>query len=194
MDKIKQLQIKKLLKELDFVESDFNYKNEIVSDADSTFISTVNSFLEKVPELKEVFDKKIDDKIDLLNNKSEEVIDVEHIISDDVPLKIKKIYREIVKATHPDKITNKKLNDLYIQATKFYNNKDIISIYSICDELDIEYEVDENDNTLILDKINKFKGRISFMESTLTWAWYHSENDDEKDQIIMNYIKSQLGL
>ena len=41
MSKLKRLEVKKLLKELDFIESDFNYKNEIVFEADSEFIKSV---------------------------------------------------------------------------------------------------------------------------------------------------------
>ena len=58
MSKLKRLEVKKLLKELDFIESDFNYKNEIVFEADSEFIKSVNDLLEKHPMLKEVIDKK----------------------------------------------------------------------------------------------------------------------------------------
>ena len=64
MSKLKQLEIKKLMKELDFVESDFTYKNEIVHEADSNFIKSVNDLLEQHPLLKDVFDKKINNKID----------------------------------------------------------------------------------------------------------------------------------
>ena len=42
MSKLKRLEVKKLLKELDFIESDFNYKNEIVFESDSEFIKSVN--------------------------------------------------------------------------------------------------------------------------------------------------------
>ena len=59
MSKLKQLEIKKLMKELDFVESDFTYKNEIVHEADSNFIKSVNDLLEQHPLLKDVFDKAL---------------------------------------------------------------------------------------------------------------------------------------
>ena len=73
-----------------------------------------------------------------------------------------------------------------------YNNNDIAGTYSICNELDIEYEPDDSDNQLISGKINGLKSRISFMESTLTWVWYHSTDDKEKEQMILGYIKNQL--
>jgi hypothetical protein len=45
---------------------------------------------------------------------------------------------------------------------------------------------------MITGKINNLKNRISFMESTLTWRWYHSDSEKEKEQIVLSYIKMQL--
>ena len=64
MNKIKQLEVKKLIKELNFVESDYTYKNEMVNEIETLFINSVNDFLEKHPELKEIFDKKVNQKIE----------------------------------------------------------------------------------------------------------------------------------
>lgn len=208
MNKLKQLEIKKLMKELDFVESDFTYKNEIVHEADSNFIKSVNDLLEQHPLLKDVFDKKINNKIDnIFQRRTEELkdkietinesyqedsIEEEVIVEKIIDKKVRKLYREIAKITHPDRVDNRKLNDLYIKATIYYNNNDIAGTYSICNELDIEYEPDDSDNQLISGKINGLKSRISFIESTLTWVWYHSTDDKEKEQMILGYIKNQL--
>ena len=211
MSKLKRLEVKKLLKELDFIESDFNYKNEIVFEADSEFIKSVNDLLEKHPMLKEVIDKKNNKRVDSVFSdiikealdKDNEVLEeeelVEEFINEEVvnvvnprEVKMKKLYRDIAKLTHPDKIVSEKLNDLYLKSTKFYKNSDITGIYYICDELGITYEIDDEDNEMIINKINSLKNRISFMESTLTWRWYHSENEKEKEQIVLSYIKVQL--
>ncbi len=214
MNKIKQLEIKKLLKELDYIESDFVYKNELVQEADNSFIRSVNELLLKHPDLKDIFDKKINSKIENVFKKREEKIKeiiesdgemsldefIDEIIESNTDSKviievskIKKLYREIVKRTHPDKIKNKKMNELYLRSTFFYESNDIAGIYSICDELNIEYEVDEKDNKMISDKIKNLKSRINFMESTITWKWFHSENEKEKEQLILRYIESQLN-
>jgi hypothetical protein len=209
MSKLKHLEIKKLMKELDFIESDFTYKSEIVHEADNNFIKTVNELLEEHPLLKEVFDKKINTKIDNIfqrrsedikekiefineSYQQEEVVEEEIIVEKVIDKRVRKLYREIAKVTHPDRVDNRKLNDLYIKATIFYNNNDIAGTYSICDELDINYEPDDSDNKIILDKINNLKSRIGFMESTLTWVWYHSTDEKEKEQMILRYIKNQL--
>ena len=219
MDKIKQLENKKLLKELEFVETDFEYKTEIISEADTNFIKNINEFLLRHPELKSMIDKRMNEKIDRMvrekeradnesqkekeqvindepkeenqsaEEKEEEEVNDNRVVRSE---KIKKLYREIVKLTHPDKVNDIKLNDLYIKSTKSYDENDLVSIYAICSELNIEYESDETDNIFIADRITVLKERINFMESTFTWKWYTADDNRQKDDVLMNYIRAQL--
>lgn len=221
MDKLNNLHIKKLLKELDYIESDFEYRNEIISEADQQFINSINSFLSSHPEIKELYDKKITDKInETISKRTEELqkkeddekktteneqnTETSHENNQTLEEKeedtetsergkLKKLYREIVKLTHPDIINKKTLNDLYIEATKSYDSSDIINIYKICTELNIEFEIEEGDKHSIIQKIDTLKGRISFLESTFTWKWHNSQNESEKNQLIVNYLKMKLN-
>lgn len=209
MDKIRQLEVKKLIKELNFVESDYTYKNEMVNEIESLFINSVNDFLENHKELKEIFNRKVNSKIDdIFREKLESIKEVENedveleevyeensrdeIVVDVKVKKIRSLYREIAKATHPDRTKNKKLNEMYLRATKCYDSLDIPGTYSICEELDIVYDIDDEDFDLISKKIENLKQVINFMESTLTWKWYSSKDENEKTRIIINYIKSRL--
>ena len=201
MNKLRQLEVKKLIKEFEFLGSDFEYKNELVSEADNNFIKTVNIFLDDNPEVKKIFDRKINERLDkIILDRVEQQMDKEDtFIPDEVEIintqkddKIKKIYREIVKKTHPDKVDNKKLNDIYIKAITHYEENDIIQIYSICEELGIEYDVTEDDSEIIRNNIENIKNKINFIESTTTWKWYYTEDDNLKNEIILNYIRSQI--
>ena len=51
MNKLHQLEVRRLLKELDYIKSDFDYKNEIVFEADNSFMRSLNKFLEKNIEI-----------------------------------------------------------------------------------------------------------------------------------------------
>ena len=222
MNKLKSLEIKRLLKELDYIESDFEYRSEVISEADSEFIRCVSDFLDKNPELKDLYDKKITEKInETIKKRSEEdkepedESDSEEIgedVSDNirederieedkqeeeenkeiVSHKLKKIYREIVKLTHPDIVKKKHLNELYIEATMYYDNNDKIGIYKICSQLEIEYEIEEDDEEYISTKIDSLRKKIGFLESTFTWKWYKTEGEEERNQILINYIKLKL--
>ena len=105
---------------------------------------------------------------------------------------IKKLYREIVKLTHPDKVKSNKHNELYIKSSKYYESGNKIGIYSICNELDIEYEIEEDDVILISEQISNLKNKINFIESTFAWQWYNCEDEMLKSQILLNFIKLKI--
>lgn len=201
MDRLHQLEVRRLLKELDYVKSDFEYKNEIVFEADNSFMRSLNDFLERNPVLKELFDKKINRGIDeMIRQKSAEFV-IDHVAeaeedskSEENPTdeKLKKIYRSIAKKTHPDKVEDKRLNDIYIMAGRMYDTSDVMGIYSICDQLGIPYELSQEDGTALKSQISQMKERIGFMESTFTWKWYHTEGEDERSRILVEYIKSKI--
>jgi len=201
MNNLQKLESKRLLKELDFYESDLEYKSELVNHVETTFIQSVNEYLEEHPTLKDAFDEKINKRIeDTINKKilTSEFIEKDSSLEDDEidskeeNPKMRKLYREIVKQTHPDKIKNNKLNNLYIEAGKSYDSEDLFNIYSICDELGISYELDESENYILKDKIKYIQDKINFIHSTFTWQWYYSEEEIEKNNIIKEYVKKQI--
>ena len=213
MSKIKLLQLKKLLKELEYIESDFEYRSELISEADNEFIKSINNFLDIHPDIKDIYDKKINEKIDQSIKKNQESNPITELeITEDVEeetiyesvidnmvtdlvetnVKLKKLYREIVKLTHPDKIKNERLNEIYLKATKYYDEINKIGIYADCNELSIVYEIETEDISLIYDEIQKYQQKINFIESTYTWKWFNCENDEQKDQILLNYIKLKI--
>jgi predicted RNA-binding protein with RPS1 domain len=214
MSKIKLLQLKKLLKELEYIESDFEYRSELISEADNEFIKSINNFLDIHPDIKDIYDKKINEKIDQSIKKNQESNPITELeITEDVEeepiyesvmdnmvtdlvetnVKLKKLYREIVKLTHPDKIKKSNLNDIYIKATQFYNFNDKIGIYRICSELNIDYDIDDDDEIFISERIDSLRKRISFLESTFTYKWFESESEDEKNKIMVEYIKLRIN-
>jgi hypothetical protein len=205
MNKLHQLEVRRLLKELDYVKSDFEYKNEIVFEADNSFMRSLNDFLGRNIVLKELFDKKINRKIDemirerstenviesipeTVEEESTEITIVEKVVDE----KLRKIYRGIAKKTHPDKISDIRLNDIYIMASKMYESNDVMGIYSICDQLGIPYELTIEDSETLKSQISMMKERVGFMESTFTWKWYHTEDEGERSRILVEYIKSKI--
>jgi hypothetical protein len=214
MGKLKSLQLKRLLKELDYIESELEYRSELINEADSQFLLEINYFLEENPELKKIYNNIIDVRVDQIINKK---VQEKQKFSDDVSggededleeqqkennedeenkiiisPKIRSLYREIVKITHPDISKKKDLNDIYINATKFYSLNDKVGIYKICSDLNINYEVDEEDEKDINQKINDTKDRIIFIESTLTWKWFNENDEQTKKRIMLDYIKLRM--
>jgi len=200
MKKLHQLEARKLLKELDYVKSDYEYKNEIVFEADNSFMRSLNDFLEKNPVLKEMFEKKSNRSIDDLIRKApaenigavvDECNEVT-IVENKVDERLRGIYRSIAKKTHPDKISDARLNDLYIKVVSMYESKDVMGIYSICDQLGISYDLSSEDIDTLKSQIAQAKEGIFFMESTFSWKWHHAEDEGEKSRLLVEYIKSKI--
>lgn len=197
MNKLHQLEARKLLKELDYVKSDFEYKNEIVFEADSAFLESLNNFLEKNITLKEIFEKNTNHKIDDMirerssKNTSPESVEIS-IVDKAANENIRKIYRSVAKKTHPDKISDARLNDIYIMAREMYEKNDVMGIYSICDQLGIPYEMSIEDLATLKDRILMMKDRVVFMESTFSWKWHHSEDEGERSRMLFEYVKSKI--
>lgn len=201
MDNIKTLKIKKLIKQLNFIEEEYEYTNDILSEADYFFIKSVDDFLNQYPELKEIYNEKLEENVNTeVNIKNEESKNKEHNSSDfeenksnfEKSKKIKKLYRDIVKLTHPDKTKDIILNNIYIEATNFYDKNDKIGMYKICDSLNINYEIEDFDEESIKSKISDYKKRISFLESTFTWTWFEEKDEKIKKEILFNFIKNKI--
>ncbi len=185
----KYLELQRLIKELQFVESDYLYRSEIIKQSDKFFLESVEEILYKFPNLKELWYTNSDKKMRYIESdvKGEEI--VEEVLVEEPPLK--KLYRDIVKMTHPDKIKNKKLNDLYIEATTAMESKDFVTIYKVCTDLMIHFDYDEDLLLKIKNKIEEYKNQIIFLESTYTFKWLKSD-ENEKVNVILSFIENKI--
>lgn len=188
MNHLKFLEFSRLIKELQFVESDFLYRQEVITQANTFFLDSVNKILLDYPDLNLLLQEKLE--------KSEEApIQVESQQVDSLDIKtdqnVKKLYRDIVKATHPDKIKNQKLNELYLEATSAYESGDTVTIYKVCADLMIDIDFEDDILEKIKLKIQEYKNQIHFLESTFTSQWIKS-SDSDKNKIILKYIENKI--
>lgn len=101
--------------------------------------------------------------------------------------KIKKLYRKIVLKTHPDKLGSDALMHIYLDATYSYKQDDIFSIYLICNQLNIEYTLEDTEVKDFKKQINQVKFQNNMIEKSYIWIWFHSK-DKEKKSIIRNFL------
>lgn len=220
---LSKLKLKKLMNEFNYLKLDLDYKKEILSNIDKEFLKEMNKVLESNEKLKKVFeskdnntikdDKSTDNKKSNINgdkinsekiesnDETESNDEIDNNVSDNnnnnnntKSKKIKSLYREIVKLTHPDKVDDETLNELYLQATEGYDNDDITYLYSICDKLDIDYKIEDKDIEKIGSKVLELKNRSNFLEKTYTWRWMNSNNDKDKKKIIIEFINMKLNI
>jgi hypothetical protein len=193
MSSLKILEFQRLFKELQFVESDYNYQSEILKQYESKFFESVNCVLQDHPELKKIWTEQLTKQEEIKINQEIGKVEIESSPKKLVPdVQVKRIYREVAKHTHPDRIKNLKLNELYLEATAAYEVNDIVNLFKVCNELNIEVDWSDDIFSKIRDRINLFKNRILFLESTFTFKWLKTSNEDEKNRIVLNFIENKI--
>lgn len=184
MDNLVKLQIINLFKKYDYVISEFEMKNEISNMSQQIFKENIRKILVEL---------KSDTTEDYnISDKTEE--DTSSVHKDDTPTELsvdeelRHIYRKIVKLTHPDKIKNDYLNNLYIQATQAINKSEKLNILRICIILGIEIDMSDDIVDLLKREIKTVQKKILFLESSFHMKWHNSPKDKKID-IILDYLK-----
>ncbi len=175
-DKIKKLQIQKVIQEYNLLTTDYELKNNMVEEYREEF-------------LKETFteDKTNNQNTDNTNKKEKVKIKNEDIPKETKD-KVKKIYREIVKQTHPDKVNSEVLNNYYLDATIAYDLNDILELYIICEKLGIDVEISELELELFDKLIEIKRNEIKRIEDSFIWVWINAKTEEQKQQIVDRFI------
>jgi hypothetical protein len=180
-DKLKELEIKKLFKEYDFLLIEDDYKKELIE-------------INKVEFLKKINDRRdemgIPPKINpTLTNEEKNIKKEEKIeVNSETKKKIKDIYRKIVKITHPDKTHSEKLISLYIKSKKYYEQNNLLELYLICIDLNIVIDVSDFKMEELIKSVEKKRVELEKIESSYLWLWVHSNTEEEKEKIINLFI------
>jgi len=195
-DKLKQLEIKKLLTEYDYLVIDEEIKTEVVNEYLPKFTEEINEFTNKIEGKKEEEKKEVKKGIDVNNGKPKEKEIKKVIEDDDLPKetkdRIKKLFREIVKKTHPDKTKSEDLIDIYIKSKEAYESNDILKLAYYANKVDINVELSDMEIQLLNDLIIYKKEELSEIEKSWLWKWYKANTETEKDMIIkMFYLEKR---
>lgn len=189
-DKLKKLQIKKLIQEYEFLTTENEYRKEIIEDNKSLFMEMVGEARKTLniplPEPKEPKEEEIKNEVSK-EKKPENV-------SDSTKSKVKKIYREIVKLTHPDRTNSEELIEIYRKATIAADNYNVLELFQFCVELKISIELDLEDIDVLDFLIKTKKDDIKKIESSFIWLWLNAKNEEEKNKLAEMFVKQTSGL
>ncbi len=206
--KLDTLENKKLIKEFNYLISDLEFKNEFAAENSKPFDVAIRQFLRENPMIKEMCINKFGSELDspkkketepepiemssetglMLFNKNLSEVDNSIVLEYD-EYKMKKLYREVAQKTHPDKVKSDILNSLYSRASDANKNKDMLSIYSVCDELNISFHVSQKEVDDIKKRLELIKNQQRIFEGSHLWAWCENEyNKDKRKEIIQHFL------
>lgn len=188
-NRLLELEIKKILQEYKLLLLDEEYKNEMIDINKAEFINEINKKGGFPPETE---GPKVEEEAPHIE---EEEVEEEEEDEKTSALKesVKKLYRQIVKMTHPDKTMHKnnkkELGELYIRAKKAMAAMDVYELLTICDKLDIEYKIDINQKVMLQDNLEKKKIHLKSLEESFIWLWINAKDAAEKEYIVDLFVQ-----
>lgn len=188
-DRLFELEIKKILQEYKLLLIDEEYKNEMISVSKGDFMKEINrkGGFDPEPEV-----PKEEAPVEDLNRVEEEVPEDDEKTSF-IKEGMKTLYRQIVKLTHPDKTMHKnnkkELNELYMRSKKAMDSLDVYELLTICDRLDIKYNIDINQKDILEENLEKKKSQLKSLEESFIWLWIKAQTDIEKDIIVDLFLQ-----
>ncbi len=182
--KLELLEIKKLLQEYSFLNIDDEFKQEVIQDGKSEFLERVHQTNGTPPPLPEP---------EVLEGDAAKLVDPNSIdpnlVGENVKIKIKKLYREIVKLTHPDKTEVEEMVELYTKATIAADNFDLFVLYDVCAKLNITHTFDVEDRIVLKEHISKKKEKLDNIEKSFIWVYLTADTEEKKEELIKSFIE-----
>ena len=193
--------LKKQILRLQYLETEYEECLEIHDESKKEFENAIRNLHHKL----NVFDEDLDGKgtpkktNHLSNEASAQNIEpVEETQRNKVPAWAKKLFRQAVKLTHPDKLPDNldsamrvKLQSLYQDVKEAMDAYDFVKIALVAQDLNIDLkDVDAEDFNLFRKKEIVLQEQIKKIKMSMFWKWSIS-TDEQKDQIIQEFLKSK---
>lgn len=80
------------------------------------------------------------------------------------------------------------MTELYIEASNAYTEHDIITLYKMAIQLNLDVEIDTTVILQVQQQIESMKEKSTFIEQNLAYQWLLTENTKEKAALIQYYI------
>jgi hypothetical protein len=110
----------------------------------------------------------------------------------------KMVYREIVKKTHPDKVSHLPEEErlerckIYMDATLAYEKKDIGELIYYAHMVKVSFDMGKNEITFLKGSVEKYKKESTFLEQTYSWKWFYAD-DEAKQSLVQRFVTQILG-
>ena len=202
---IHTLEYKRLLSELKFKNEELEIIEDSMIDIMVEFDSYYNSFLNennlskddleqsRTPEFKDLKEKM---NISAAETDETGIVPLEQPSDEDKEAKkvFSKIYKEIVKKCHPDKLSMdnmeyfNKMNTRFKAATWGYNNAKWSIVIKVAEELGIKPSNYKKMNGHLRREVKSVDEKVQKHKSTFGWKLYQAEEKEAKDQLIRDFI------
>ena len=182
MKDIKTIKFDKLVFEMKYLEAELDYSSEVMRSAG--------------PEFQKLFQKEMEErgaKHLLFPEKEKKLNRAQRRAAKKASKGTQKIFKMIAKELHPDKLVNlsgeekEKKENRFLEATEAKEQDNILKLYAMARELNIEVEDLSEEHFAIFEaKIKDLKQEIK--NTNLSWvSVWHRSNDEGKKEVIKKY-------
>ena len=204
--KIKDLKFKLLMKDLEILRNEYYSKLEKIQTIKLLLFEefNVNKLKDDIDD--EIINENVQTDIDIKNDIDDEINeneikdDIENVKEEIIEEKvdknenndIKKIFRQLVLKTHPDK--NKNISEEYIQiykeAVESYNNNNFLNIIFLGNKIGIDLS---NLSEKRFDDIKEYNDelykKIHIIDNDTLMLWYNVDDEDLKDVMYQRLVR-----
>jgi len=202
-----KLEYKRLLNELRFKNEELEIIEESILDIHLEFEKYYADFLnenniskqeleDNKSEFFKAFQKKLEDMQKPPETDETGLVVVQQLSDEDKEAKkdFSKLYKEIVKKCHPDKLSMddmehfNKMNTKFKAATWGYNNAKWSILIKVAEELGIAPTSFKQINAHLRREIESTELKIKKHKSTFSWKLFSSKGKEKKDSVIKEFI------
>mgnify|MGYP002628862694 FL=1 len=187
-NRLKQLEIKKLLTEYDYLNIDGEIKQEIIDKYKPVFMEDLKEY--EGPNKEKKVEVKVGEPMN--TEKVVEKLIKDEDLSDHTKKRMKKMFRDVMKKTHPDKVKSEELVEIYIKSKEAYELNDLLSLSHYANKLNIEVRLNVVEIKILKDLLSKKKESLEVIESSWLWLWYNSKTKEAKKKVVELYYEKHI--
>jgi hypothetical protein len=181
------------LLEYSYLLTDEELKDEIIDEYQPQFME---SFLEKTSEVKEDREKPKSKEKEEPKPKGKQPIKKkieDDKLSDETKKRLKTMFREIMKKTHPDKVNSGDLVHFYVLAKEAYEENNIVQLAFVAQQINVDVDLGDEEINFIKQLIKEKQNEVKGKETSWLWLWYKAEGQEELQEKIMNtYVNKKF--
>jgi hypothetical protein len=198
-----QKKYKSLVKELSFVNSEYEYVMEVVKDAHKDFETYYRRYCaeNKVPI--EDINEKNKSKLQKVFPKKKPTVDESGIVkinkkpkTEKADKTLQKMYRAVAVKIHPDKFSSFEetpeiieKTEMFKEASTAYNDGNWAIFLDICEKLDILPNRYIKVMEVIREEISELKKKIAHEKATFSWKLYECDDEEKcKKKIVGDFL------
>ena len=137
-------------------------------------------------------DSSEDPQLDDYFNEKEKLKEL--FLSDNSSL-CKKLYHQLSLKTHPDKIKDPHINKYFNIVKDSFDKNMLFKLLLICKKLEISLpKITRKDIHKIKNEISWIQSSITIMRKQYPYQWKNKETDEEKEALLLEFIKETMGL